>query len=329
VIFKEVFSLGHSTVRSVLLSLFVILLLVPQHIIALTMPSETRWVPRIQELIQTFVFRSHPHESTSYLYKPAVRAVLGRYQSRLAQPFTYDPHSLTKSRVFANNHLNMGEVKVVGFDLDYTLVPYTVELQSLIYNLARDILTSAYGFPSDFKACTFDPQFAIRGLSVDARFGVLIKLNHLQRVGHRYAYKGKRPITGTEMEEFYGTSRHLPYNDLIQLRALNDMFSLAEACLIADAMEIFEHRKKHKGELYSPSALIDDIQAAVREVHVSGMMHNAVIADLDRFVNSNDQLPELLTHFKEGGKKLFLCTNRYVFCLFELYRPPSYARLLT
>lgn len=273
------------------------------------MPTETRWVPRIQELIQSFVFRSHPQETASYLYKPAVRAVLGRYQSRLAQPFTYDPLSLSKSRVFANNHLNMGDVKVVGFDLDYNLVPYTVELQTLIYNLARDILTSAYGFPADFKSCTFDPQFAIRGLSVDARFGVLIKLNHLQRVGHRYAYKGKRPITSSEMEDYYGSSRHLPYNELIQLRALNDMFSIAEACLIADAMEIFEHRKKHNGELYSPTALIDDIQAAVREVHVSGMMHNAVIADLDRFVNSNDQLPELLHHFKEGGKKLFLCTN--------------------
>jgi HAD superfamily 5'-nucleotidase-like hydrolase len=273
------------------------------------MPPETRWVPRVQELIQSFVFRLHPLESTSYLYKPAVRTVLGRYQSRLAQPFANDPQSFTKSRVFANNYLNMGDVKVVGFDLDYTLVPYTVELQTLIYNLARDILTSAYAFPSEFKSCTFDPQFAIRGLSVDARFGVLIKLNHLQRVGHRYAYKGKRPITSQEMEEYYGSSRHLPYNELIQLRALNDMFSLAEACLIADAMEIFEHRKKQMSELYSPTALIDDIQAAVREVHVSGMMHNAVIADLDRFVNSNDQLPELLHLYKVGGKKLFLCTN--------------------
>ena len=47
--------------------------------------------------------------------------------------------------VFANNYLNMGEVKVVGFDLDYTLVSYTEDLQSLIFSLARDILVNTYG----------------------------------------------------------------------------------------------------------------------------------------------------------------------------------------
>lgn len=274
------------------------------------MPNEARWVPRIHELIQSYVFRPNPAQPSTYLHSSAVRSVLGRYQSKLLQPMRYENPVMSKSRVFANNYLNMGDVKIVGFDLDYTLVPYTTELQSLIYNLARDILVSAYGFPVEFKCGTFDPQFAIRGLSVDARFGVLIKLNHLQRVGHRYAYKGKRPVTSEEMESYYGASRHIPYNDLVQLRPLNDMFSLAEACLIADAMEVFEHQKKKNGELYSPYAIIDDIQSAVREVHISGMMHNAVIADLDRFVNSNDRLPELLHHLKQGGKKLFLCTNR-------------------
>lgn len=94
----------------------------------------------------------------------------------------------------------MGEVKVVGFDLDYTLVQYSVHLQHLIYDMARDILVNAYGFPKDFKACNFDPNFAIRGLSVDVRYGVLVKLNHLQRVGLRAAFKGKRCGASSRVE---------------------------------------------------------------------------------------------------------------------------------
>jgi HAD superfamily 5'-nucleotidase-like hydrolase len=273
------------------------------------MPSEARWIPRINEIVRSFLFKDTPN--LGYIYSAPVRSVLTKYQNRFLEPLKYDNHgAYHRTRVFANNYINLGEVKVVGFDLDYTLVPYTVELQSLIYNLARDILVGAYGFPSDFKACTFDPKFAIRGLSVDARHGVLVKLNHLQRVGSRYAYKGKRLVTSEEMERFYGPSRHIPYNDLVQLRPLNDMFSIAEACLIADAMETFEYIHEKKGELYSPTAIIDDVQAAIREVHVSGLMHNAVINDLDRFVNYNPLLPDLLNHLKQGGKKLFLCTNR-------------------
>lgn len=274
------------------------------------MERTARWVPRVKELLNTFLHQTEGNSGTNYLYSQSVRNVLNNYNNR----FATDPVNLVdsmqpKSRIFANNYLNLGDVKVVGYDLDFTLVTYTIELQTLIYNLARDILVSAYGFPKELKSCEFDAQFAIRGLSVDVRNGVLMKLNHLQRVGSRYAYLGKRLVTADEMESFYGPSRHMPYNELKQLRPLNDMFSIAEACLIADAMETFEHNKNRRGELYSTPAIIDDIQAAIREVHVSGQMHNAVIADLDRFVHHNPLLPDLLQHIKAGGKKLFLCTN--------------------
>jgi HAD superfamily 5'-nucleotidase-like hydrolase len=212
--------------------------------------------------------------------------------------------------VFANNYLNLGDVSVVGFDLDYTLVPYTVELQSLIFTMARDILVGAYGYPKELKTCFFDPDFAIRGLSVDSRYGVLAKLNYLNRVRLRYSYKGKRQITAEEMQEYYGPSRHIAYNDLSTMKPLNDLFSMAEACLIADAIEVFEHRKTRQGELYSPNAVIDDIQAAIRDVHVSGAMHTAVTTDLDRFVKYNPKLADMLIHLKKSGKKVFLCTNR-------------------
>ena len=66
--------------------------------------------------------------------------------------------------------------QVVGFDMDYTLVQYTIELQKLIYNLAKEMLTTAYGHPKPLGNCVFDPNFAIRGLSVCKRNGMFFQL---------------------------------------------------------------------------------------------------------------------------------------------------------
>jgi 5'-nucleotidase len=78
---------------------------------------------------------------------------------------------IDNNAIFANNYLNFEDVKVVGFDMDYTLVQYTIELQQLIYTLARDMLTNVYGYPKTLSGFNFDPKFAIRGLSVDKRNG--------------------------------------------------------------------------------------------------------------------------------------------------------------
>jgi HAD superfamily 5'-nucleotidase-like hydrolase len=87
------------------------------------------------------------------------------------------------------------------------------------------------------------------------------------------------------------------------------MYSLAEGCLIADAIDHFESHKKKSGELYSPQAVIDDVQSAIRSVHISGMMHSAVMNDLDRFIIPNPKLPDIFTHLAKGGKRFLLCTN--------------------
>lgn len=46
--------------------------------------------------------------------------------------------------VFANNELDLSEIKVYGFDYDYTLAVYKESLHYLIYNLGRDELIKRY-----------------------------------------------------------------------------------------------------------------------------------------------------------------------------------------
>lgn len=220
------------------------------------------------------------------------------------------PYPEHKRIVYTNNYIGMGDIKVVGFDLDYTLINYTDELQPLIYNLAKEILIKANGFPQSLKHCHFDKNFAIRGLSVDTKTGALLKLSHLQRIGSQFAYLGKTKLSKEEIEEMYGKSRHIAHDDLTsQMRPLFDLFSIAEGCLIADSIDQFERRRQMYGEAYTSSDVIDDVQSAIRDVHVSGLLHNTVMADLDRYIAPSPDLPRLFQHLKSGGKKVFLCTN--------------------
>lgn len=134
------------------------------------------------------------------------------------------------------------QVKVIGFDLDYTLVSYTTEVQSHVYDLAKQKLLCDHAFPTSLKNCSFDVDFAIRGLSVDPTHGLLLKLSNSQRVGASSAYRGKRPVSSLELKQLYGPSRHIPIGQLETLRPLHDKYAIAKACLIADAIEHFEKR---------------------------------------------------------------------------------------
>lgn len=233
--------------------------------------------------------------------------VLKNYKGKL-EGHTIKESNPNKNMIYANNYLNYGDLKVIGFDLDYTLVSYTVELQTLIYNLARDVLVSAYGYPKDLSAIQFDPKFAIRGLTVDARHGVLSKLSHLQKLAINRTYRGKKQLSPEDMEKLYG-NRHIPYGDLSQMRPLNDLFSVAEGCLIADVMELFVSNNQKTGETFVPSSIVEDVQQAISEVHINGSMQGAVLADPDRYIKSAPDLANMLHHVKDSGKKLFLCTN--------------------
>ena len=250
------------------------------------------------------MLESHIHSKT---YRSGLSSVLKKYkrsiEGHVSKDKTHNP-----SMVYANNYLNYGELKVIGFDLDYTLVNYTVELQNLIYSLAQEVLINKFGYPQDLNSFKFDPKFAIRGLSVDARYGVLSKLSHLQRMATNRSYRGKTPLSPKDMEAFYG-DRHVPHGDLSQMRPLNDLFSVAEGCLIADTMELFLHRQKTTAESFVASSIVDDVQQAISEVHINGSMQTAVLSDPERYIKKSPQLGGLLEHVQQSGKQSFLCTN--------------------
>lgn len=54
------------------------------------------------------------------------------------------PQDVNPKGVFACNELDLSEVKVYGFDYDYTLAHYKPSLEHLLYNLGREILLEKY-----------------------------------------------------------------------------------------------------------------------------------------------------------------------------------------
>lgn len=54
------------------------------------------------------------------------------------------PNDVNPRGVFACNELDLSEVKVYGFDYDYTLAHYKPTLEHLLYNLGRDTLLEKY-----------------------------------------------------------------------------------------------------------------------------------------------------------------------------------------
>lgn len=71
--------------------------------------------------------------------------------------------------VYANSYVDLGKVDTVGFDFDYTLVTYTTELLSLIYDMSLKRLVQEKEYPREMLSAglKFDPFFSIRGESIN------------------------------------------------------------------------------------------------------------------------------------------------------------------
>ncbi|CAM9285200.1 unnamed protein product [Scytosiphon promiscuus] len=211
--------------------------------------------------------------------------------------------------VFSNTNVDLSRVEVVGFDYDYTLATYKPTLQAvLIYDLAKKHLIERLKYPPSLAKMSYDPDFAIMGLTVDMDKGLLFKLSYINRISMP-VYRGRTPLNMAEIEAEYGSYPVMvsPEYRKKQLKPLNDRFCLAEACLVADVVQHLQDAAGTKG--FHPRAVVEDVLAAVTHVHVSGMMHEAVLADIGRYIQPSYRLEHMLKTLKGAGKKLFISSN--------------------
>lgn len=208
--------------------------------------------------------------------------------------------------IFANNYVDLGKIDTVGFDYDYTLVTYTDDLLELIYERALKRLVADRQYPSEMlqTGLKYDPFFSIRGLAVDKETGWITHLSYTHKVA--VAWEGREKLPTSRLFEEYRVKRALtPTDRKKRLKPLNDLFSMAECCLIADVIQFFKDRDIP----FSPRNVVNDVLKAVTDTHLSGEFHTLVANNPQKYFVPTPHLKQVLGNLKAAGKRLIFVSN--------------------
>lgn len=203
--------------------------------------------------------------------------------------------------LFCNRTLNLRKIKAVGYDLDYTLVHYYTELwEARAYAYIKRGL-AARGWP--VEDLEFDPDLAMQGLVVDTELGNVVKANRFGYI--KRAFHGTKPLLFDKLRDAY--RRTLVDLDEPRWRFMNTLFSISEASIYLQLVDLLD-------EDLLPSRIgYDELYGAVREAldtaHVEGMLKGEILADPERFIDVDPEVPLTLLDQKEAGKKVLLITN--------------------
>ena len=203
--------------------------------------------------------------------------------------------------IFCNRTLNMRSIRAIGFDMDYTLVHYDeVAWETRAYWHVQQALLRKGHPVADLR---FDPQLFPRGLILDLDRGNVVKANRFGYV--TMAAHGVRVLPHDEVRRVYSGV----WVDLSDKRweLLNTLFSLSEACLYGQMVDLFDAGRVQGVAGYE--ALYRMVKSTMDEAHLEGALKAEIIAAPERFVDLDPLLVQTLVDLKHAGKKLFLATN--------------------
>lgn len=199
----------------------------------------------------------------------------------------------------------MRSIHAMGFDMDYTLVHYDVrEWEARAYHHVQQRLIET-GLPvADLR---FDAELFARGLIVDLELGNIVKANRFGYITQ--AAHGTSRLSHEAQRKTYSQS----WVDLGEPRwvFLNTLFSLSEACIYAQLVDLRDHGKLNAASGNAPSyrELYNIVSDTMNAAHLEGQLKAEIIADPERFVDLDPDLPQTLLDLKHAGKKMFLATN--------------------
>lgn len=204
-------------------------------------------------------------------------------------------------RVFCNRTLNMRSIRALGFDMDYTLVHYrSEEWERRAYEHARQRLLER-GWP--VAELEFDESFVTLGLILDLSLGNIVKSNRFGYVTR--ACHGTQPLDFEAQRKAY--SRVLVDLENPRWVFLNTLFALSEATLYAQAIDLLDAGRLERAIGYSELYAI--VRASLDAAHLEGRLKAEIVANPERFVVLDAELPATLIDLKQAGKKLLVITN--------------------
>src|SRR6478752_4692483 len=106
---------------------------------------------------------------------------------------------MNEHKVYVNRILNMKKIKLIGLDMDHTLIRYHSEnFESLVYQLVKEQLVLVKNYPEEIKKLNFNYHDAIRGLVIDRKNGNILKLSRYGAI--RQSYHGTQLIDYGEQQ---------------------------------------------------------------------------------------------------------------------------------
>jgi 5'-nucleotidase len=219
---------------------------------------------------------------------------------------TQRPDDLPAERgVFANRTLNLRSVEAIGYDMDYTLIPYrTDEWEAAAFAHARVELGRC---GMNVEGLRFEPDAYIQGLVIDLDLGNLVKATRFGYVIQ--AAHGTSALTFDELRRAY--SEIVVDLAAPRFRFLNTLFSISEASLYAQLVDRLD-----AGELMTQASgpmgydeLYWEVTRAIDKVHATGALKSEIISNPDRFCSLDDATATTLLDQRVAGKRLLLITN--------------------
>lgn len=204
-------------------------------------------------------------------------------------------------RVFCNRTLNLRAIRAIGYDMDYTLVHYHVDVwEKRAYQHVRARLKDQ-GWP--VEDLRFDGSLVSRALIIDTELGNVVKADRFGYV--KAAAHGTRMLEFPELRERY-------LRTLVDLRDrrwefLNTLFSISIGCLYGQCVDLLDQGRLPPGIGYAD--LYRELQTALDLTHLEGALKDEIISDPSAFVDVDPDLPATLLDQRAAGKKLVLITN--------------------
>lgn len=203
--------------------------------------------------------------------------------------------------IYCNRTLNLRSIKAVGFDMDYTLIHYSVaDWEQAAYGLLKEKLLER-GWP--VADLTLDPHWPIRGLVLDRELGNIVRAN-------RFGYVA-RASHGLKMLDF-ATQRATYARVRVDLgdprwEFLNTFFSLSGAYLFAQLVERMDSEGIPGVPTYND--LFVQIHRALDETHMEGVLKDRIMKSPEKYVVEDPDTALALLDLRAAGKKLLLITN--------------------
>ena len=207
-------------------------------------------------------------------------------------------------RVFCNRNLRLDRIECIGFDMDYTLALYRQAMEHLQAEMVLERLVAAYGYPRDILSASYDPSFAIRGLTVDMMHGNVFKMDAHRFVGK--VWHGAGPLDRERRRETYTNRKVAPADPNLQM--VDTLFSLPEISLYCQLVDWVD-RQAPNASVPSYDKLWRDLRHAMDSLHADMSLKAVIMSDIPKYIFKDPELAETLHRFRSAGKRLFVLTN--------------------